>query len=89
MTVQIKIVRIIFIYKFADISDEKTRFFRATFFSRVAWHVIAPSFPIAKVSIHYDAMRFAPAGGSGSRLPSPEDMTSSPTRCSPTAINGK
>lgn len=37
MTVQIKTVRIIFVYKFADISDEKTlAFFRATFFSRVA-----------------------------------------------------
>lgn len=37
--------------------------------------------------VHADPMRYVPAGGYSSRLPSPEDMTSSVA--SPAAINGK
>lgn len=90
---QIKTVRIIFVYK-PIFPMKKLSFFSRNFFSSRSLVRYCPKLSNCKKkpgksSIHYDAMCFAPAGGFSSRLPSPEDMTSSPTRRSPTAINGK
>lgn len=69
MATQIKTIRIIFVYKFADISDEKnSRFFsRNSFFLAYLGALLPQAFQLQKKpgkssQIHYDAMRFAPRG---------------------------